>query len=513
MLLIRADASPAIGTGHVMRCLALAQAWEMVGGKTVFAMAVDAPGIESRLQSEGYDVRRLSVTPGGEEDADLTANLALSLEAAFVVVDGYHFGSQYQKRIKDAVLRLLFIDDFGHANFYWADLVLNQNLHARKELYLQKAPYTKILQGSPFILLRKEFWPWRGQARYNSEAIFRVLITLGGSDPDNVTLKVIDYLQYLFGSGVELMVVAGGGNVHNDVLEAASRSSRVPVQLLRNVTDMPDLMAKSDLAISSGGTTAWEMAFMGLPCLIIVLADNQAEVARNLQDTGAAMNLGWHEELTCRSVKEAVEDLRANFSCRNSMSIAGQQLIDGFGVNRVIMTLIEEIVPMRDATFEDCVLIFGWANDVEARRSSFSTISISWDEHQKWFEQKLHETDCILLICMDNKGHSFGIVRFDIQEDDALISINLDRNARGKGLAGLTIIRTVIELLKRRRISSVNAFIKPQNLRSIKAFERAGFTRISLKQVKGCDAWHYSIDAKILDYYLRMTPAYFGYEE
>jgi UDP-2,4-diacetamido-2,4,6-trideoxy-beta-L-altropyranose hydrolase len=308
-------------------------------------------------------------------------------------------------------------------------------------------------------------------------------------------------------------VVAGGGNVHNDALEAASCASRAPIQLLRNVTDMPDLMAKSDLAISSGGTTAWEMAFMGLPCLIIVLADNQREVARNLQDKGAAMNLGWHEELTHRGVQEAVDDLRANLSHRNSMSIAGQQLIDGFGVNRVIMAIVEEIIPIRDATSEDCGLIFAWANDGEARSASFSPNSISVYEHERWFEQKLHETDCILLICMNNKGQAFGTVRFDIQEEDALISINLDRNARGKGLAGLTIIRTLIELFKRRRISKVNAFIKPQNLRSIRAFERAGFARIGLEQVKGSNAWHYALDSRNLDYCLKVTLSCLGSEE
>jgi UDP-2,4-diacetamido-2,4,6-trideoxy-beta-L-altropyranose hydrolase len=181
-------------------------------------------------------------------------------------------------------------------------------------------------------------------------------------------------------------------------------------------------------------------------------------------------------------------------------------------VNRVIMTIIEEIIPIRDATSEDCELIFGWANDGEARSASLSPNSISWDEHKKWFEQKLHETDCILLICMNIKGQAFGTVRFDIQEEDALISINLDRNARGKGLAALTIIRTLIELFKRRRISKVNAFIKPQNLSSIKAFKRAGFARIGLKQVKGSDAWHYALIARNLDC-LKMAPSYFGSEE
>ena len=161
-LLIRADASTRIGTGHVMRCLALAQAWEDSGRRAAFAMGMDAPALEDRLRSDGMEVVHLSAEPGSLEDAEMTADIAQKMGAGWAVVDGYHFGSDYQRIIKESGLRLLFIDDNGHADHYYADIVLNQNLHANEELYRKREPYTKLLFGTEYVLLRREVWPWRG---------------------------------------------------------------------------------------------------------------------------------------------------------------------------------------------------------------------------------------------------------------------------------------------------------------------------------------------------------------
>ncbi len=130
-LLVRADANPVIGTGHIMRCLALAQAWQDQGGSVTFACAEGLPeSLHQRLSSESMSVRLLQVNPGSEADARAVIELARQVQTSVVVVDGYHFGADYQRWLKDAGLRLLFIDDNGHAEHYYADWVLNQNIHA-----------------------------------------------------------------------------------------------------------------------------------------------------------------------------------------------------------------------------------------------------------------------------------------------------------------------------------------------------------------------------------------------
>jgi UDP-2,4-diacetamido-2,4,6-trideoxy-beta-L-altropyranose hydrolase len=495
-LLIRADASQEIGTGHVMRCLALAQAWKDLGGSAIFAMSGEMPEIENRLKGDGFTVYRIAAKPGSEEDATLTADLAVSQRAWFVVMDGYHFDSQYQMSLKEAGLRLLFIDDYGHAGFYVADLVLNQNVYAREGLYKNRSFETRLLLGPAFVLLRREFWPWRGRFRKNPKTARKILITLGGSDLENVTLLILSSLQNLTADGIEVVAVVGAGNVHSASLEASSKSANDTIKLVRNISNMPELMAWADIAIISGGTTSYETAFMGLPALIVIIAENQVLVAEKLDEIGAAINLGWPHDLSCERLQKAIEDLRINGCARERMSNIGRQLVDGGGTSRVVKVMLDRVIRVRDALESDCKQIFQWANDNDARTASFSPNPINWDTHCNWLSQRLQDPNCLLLICGDDKGKCLGVVRFDLEEDEAIISINLDPGARGRGWGGFIIVRAVDVLFKRYHISKVSAFIKVQNHRSTKTFERAGFSKKGLCNIKGYEAWHYMLSNK-----------------
>ena len=478
-----------------MRCLALAQAWKDAGGRAIFAMAGEMPDIERRLRGDGFIVYYIIAKSGSEKDGALTANLAVSQNACFVVVDGYQFGSEYQMSIKKARVHLLFIDDYGHADFYWADLVLNQNIYACDEIYKDRDFETKLLLGSPYVLLRSEFTSWRNWIRRNPDKADKILVTLGGSDPDNVTLKILNYLQSLTDEGIEVVIVVGVGNFYNAALQAAAKQSPIPIQLVRNASNMPELLAWADMAIISGGTTSYETAFMGLPSLIVIIAANQIRVAEKLAEIGAAVNLGWHHDLTRECIQKTVKDLRVNCKARDSMSRIGREFVDGRGTTRVIRAMLGRLIIVRNAVESDCGQIYEWANDDDTRAASFHSSPIDWDTHRNWFLQRLGDANCLLLICGNDQGKSLGLVRFDLSGDEAIISINLDPNMRGQGLAGFIIIRTVDELLKRCNISKVSAFIKPQNLRSAKAFERAGFSKIGLTAINGYEAQHYMIKA------------------
>jgi len=335
-LIIRADANAQIGTGHVMRCLALAQAWQDAGGRAVFLIAMESPPLEARLRSEGMEVIHLPVQPGSTDDVVQTADFARQVGADWVVVDGYHFGADYQRTIKGSGLRLLFIDDIGHAGHYSADLVLNQNIHAHEGLYQNREHYTRLLLGTRYVLPRREFLKWRGWEREIPEVARKVLVTMGGSDPDNVTLKVIQALQQVDVDGLETTVVVGGSNPNHEELQSAVQDSRFPIRLESNVTNMPELMAWADVAVSSGGSTCWELAFMGLPLLVLVLADNQGRSAEYLETANVAVNLGWHAHCSREQITEALQRLRFSQARRRAMSREGRALTDGKGCVRVV---------------------------------------------------------------------------------------------------------------------------------------------------------------------------------
>ncbi|OGP71871.1 MAG: UDP-2,4-diacetamido-2,4,6-trideoxy-beta-L-altropyranose hydrolase [Deltaproteobacteria bacterium RBG_13_60_28] len=339
-LLIRADADTQTGTGHVMRCLALAQAWQDAGGRVTFGTAKAAPVLEAWLQAEGMAVVHLSAPPGTAEDARQTLNLARKEGVEWIVVDGYQFQDTYQRIIKEGGRKLLCIDDYGHAHHYYADIVLNQNLSASERFYRQREPYTRLLLGTGYVLLRREFLQWRHWQRETPEVAGKVLVTLGGGDPANVTLRVLQAIGKMEIAGLEAIVLVGASNPHFEELNAAVQLGGMNVRLQRNVKDMAELMAWAEVAVSAGGITCWELAFMGLPHLIIVLAANQAPGAEILQERGVALNAGWFDTLEQAQLTHLLAGLVQDKERRLQMSRRGRLLVNGQGPQSVVKLML-----------------------------------------------------------------------------------------------------------------------------------------------------------------------------
>jgi UDP-2,4-diacetamido-2,4,6-trideoxy-beta-L-altropyranose hydrolase len=338
-LVFRVDSSIQIGTGHVMRCLALAQHWQDRGGETIFVMAERSSPLESRLHSEQIKTVYLSVKTGSNEDARQLADISHKFGASYVVVDGYHFGVDYQESLKNSGVNSLFFDDYGQSKHYYADLVLNQNISANEDLYNSRESYTQLLLGTEYTLLRREFWKWRDWQRVIVPIAHKILVTLGGSDPDNVTLKAIQALSQLSINNLEIIVAIGATNPHYEQLKSIVESLKLPIILQLNVTNMSELMAWADIAIAAGGSTNWELAFMGLPSLIITVANNQTAIAAELDRQSIVSHLGWHQQVTSAQISQSVHKLIGDRAKRVEMSQKGQKLIDGKGGGRVVSAI------------------------------------------------------------------------------------------------------------------------------------------------------------------------------
>ena len=263
-LVIRADAASDVGTGHIMRCLALAEAFHDRGGKAVFLSNCESVALRSRIVDGGF--RFISVKRRHPDASDLDmvlrelSTLSHELPAIVcVVLDGYNFDSSYQKAIKEAGYSLLVVDDMCHLSRYYADILLNQNIHA-EELPYQCDPDTKLLLGSRYALLRREFLTWRGRKREIPEIARKVLVTLGGADHNNVTFKITETLKTLNIPNLGVMVVLGPSNPHIKSFEKSLFLVSSKIQVLQQVNSMQEAMAWADIAISGGGSTCWEMA-------------------------------------------------------------------------------------------------------------------------------------------------------------------------------------------------------------------------------------------------------------
>jgi UDP-2,4-diacetamido-2,4,6-trideoxy-beta-L-altropyranose hydrolase len=318
-----------------MRCLALAQAWQAEGGSVYFIGEITGE-LESRLRDEGIVVRALESTHGDRNDALETVRKAQAVGATWVVVDGYHFDGSYQRWLREEEVRVLFLDDNGHADYYDADLVLNQNIDADAALYDEGSEDTDLMLGPRYALLRKEFWPWRESRRTPQQEVNRVLVTLGGADPDNCTEMVVGALGKLDRKDLRFTVVIGGSNPNESSIAAAAERTDVSVDLRSDVSDMASLMAEHDVAVSAGGSTCWELAFMGIPNIILVLADNQRGIAGGLEEEGTALNLGWHQQVTREEITGRIIELLQNNEGRLRMARKAQRLVDGNGTERVL---------------------------------------------------------------------------------------------------------------------------------------------------------------------------------
>ncbi len=337
-LVVRADAGPSVGTGHLMRSLALAQGWADAGGQVAFLTATQEERLLHRLQHERFQLRQLSAAYPAPEDWRETRKALREWPRAWVALDGYAFDDAYHRSLQAAGHPVLVLDDNAHLNRYDVDIVVNQNLHAPSLRYRTRAD-TMLLLGPEYVLLRREFRQHRTPRPPAPDVAHRVLVTLGGSDPMNTTRKVVEGLGNAPIEGLETEVVLGPDTRHDENLEWAVAGEPLRMHVLRDVANMAEVMARADLAVSGGGTTSWELAYMGVPNLSIVLAENQRNVVEALERESIAQSLGWHEDVTPGSVTRAVGELAHNRMRRSQMSEKGRGMVDGRGVERVVAAL------------------------------------------------------------------------------------------------------------------------------------------------------------------------------
>ena len=344
-VLIRVDASPAIGLGHAMRCLALIEVLRS-GGHVVHVCTAALPErLADAMRATGATLSQIAAHPGDDADASATSARATSRECDWVIADGYGFGVEWQARVRASGARLAMLDDEARAPRWDADLLLNQNLGVPATAYAASAPDALLLRGSRYVLLRTAFKAWSGFTRAVPSQAHHLLLTVGGADPENLTARLIPGLAECDALAVRVLV--GAANPHRAAIDAAVAATAVAAAVggatftvLEHVDDMAEQMAWADLAITAGGSTLWELAFMQVPSLVLVLADNQRGGALACEEAGMAFVLGDGATVNPLDVGHAVRALAGNAAACAAMAAAGGRLVDGEGAHRVVQALV-----------------------------------------------------------------------------------------------------------------------------------------------------------------------------
>lgn len=362
-VVFRTDASLAIGTGHVMRCLTLADALKARQVSCHFVCR-DLPGqLIDAIRQRGHEVHVLpkaeeSTTPADDTrepahagwlttdwrtDAEQTFALLKTLSPEWLVVDHYALDARWEDATRPGYGRLFVIDDLAdrpHA----ADLLLDQNLGREARDYAALVPPTcDCLIGPQYALLRPEFAEYReaSLARRQRPSLSNILITMGGIDKDNATGRVLEVLASSpLPPYCTLSVVMGANAPWLASVQAQALEMPWETEVAVNVNDMARRMSQADLAIGAAGSTSWERCCLGVPTLTVVLADNQREVAKELHDIGAAISLGdleqMYAELALRLGK-----LINRTSLLFEHSVTAARLTNGSGVSLVSERLLK----------------------------------------------------------------------------------------------------------------------------------------------------------------------------
>jgi UDP-2,4-diacetamido-2,4,6-trideoxy-beta-L-altropyranose hydrolase len=340
-LVIRADASPQIGWGHAMRCLALAQAWQDRGGRAVFAMAETFELLQARLLAEGIPTSFISAAPASAEDARQLSSIARKCKASWIVLDGYHFKYDYQRALESTGQKLLAIDDYGLSGVAAADVVLDQNPGVDESVYAGRKTGRTLLLGSRYAMLRREFKAWRNWKREVPSVAKRIVVTMGGSDSEDITNLVLYAILQIKAVGFEVRVVSSGAGSGSE-FKALAGASEHDIHAESAVPNMQDLMAWADLAIIAGGGTLWELLYMMCPVASFSRNAEQAKILAHPRLRGTLEYLGPAESMDSSVLRERVFWLATATGTRRGFAARGREIVDGLGADRVCELMSDE---------------------------------------------------------------------------------------------------------------------------------------------------------------------------
>ncbi len=335
----RVDASVAVGAGHVIRCLVLAEALARSGWDCAFACREGTKAMVFALADCTHEVREFS-----EEVVDEPSRFQTIWPdgCELLVIDHYGLGAPYESACRPWAGKILVIDDLADRP-HDADILLDQTLGRTPADYAGLVPpHCQFLAGAAYALIRPRFAELRHSTlrrRDSAGSVDRVLVSMGMSDPDNVTGTV---LQGIGDSGLDAKVdvVLGAAAPHLDAVRRQAETMTPQVQVHVDVTDMADLMARADIAIGAAGSTSWERCCLGLPSLIVITADNQGKIAEELERKGAVRVLGRHHEITADTIGAALTATASDNPMRRRWSVNASGLCDGRGTERVMNELL-----------------------------------------------------------------------------------------------------------------------------------------------------------------------------
>lgn len=502
-VLIRTDASIQIGSGHVMRCLTLADELKSQGAEVIFITRASPGSIPDVISKRGYELRLLPAPAdtyqlkkddvahaswlgiSWEQDAEETKLAISGSRPEWLIVDHYGIDARWHRELQNHTNQLMIIDDLADRPLD-CDIVLDQTYGRQRDDYQKWVTLScQMLLGSRYALLRPEFFELRSKAiekRNTLHGINRILVCMGGMDVDNVSAKVLEGLAIVDWPRKPFVdLVLGGKAPHlQQAIVLSEKENDLEISVSTDVTDMAERMLAADLAIGAGGSTSWERCCLGLPALTVISAENQQMVSHALSDKGATRLLGTSRQISAGDIKKNIEQLMQKPLKLQNMSQAGFGVTDGLGVKRTVLEMLppyskdRKPIRLKSVTVDDTDLLFDWQTRDETRRFAHNPAKPELEEHRNWVRNRVKQISSLTEI-INHDNDPAGVIRLDQVETGVyLISIYIapEKYRLGIGKAALSYASRLLPEAEFR------AEIHEDNFASISLFTSMGFTHI-----------------------------------
>lgn len=479
-VLLRCDATDEGGSGHLVRALSVADAAVRAGYSVCMAGSIQSP-LARQLVAEA----QIPVVPATSDLGELAAEQGASI----VHVDDYAVDNDARGQVYACGALLSSMEDgsYGQRD---ADVMIDSTIGA--ELTdRERVAGGRQLRGITYAPMRRQVLAARESRKkhFTPSAVPRVLIVMGGTDATSAAATIAGLCAGL--SRPLALTVIAPKNHWQAVTEAAGAG----VELLEPTPAFLDIAATMDVVISAAGTSAWELACIGVPTLLVAVVDNQKAGYAAAIEAEIANGLGTLEEIRT-NLDRAAARLAEFLAALDAGEVSTRQAtakVDGRGADRIVQAWSDAFdercaaaqgsdaahgagaaITVHDATMDDCLHLLRWRNDPATRAVSRSTEAIGLDSHAPWLERTLQRDDRELLI-VEFERRPVGMVRFDAEDSAWEISINMAPESRGRGYARAALSEAEQLFFRRHPGTSIVAFIRADNAASAGLFDRAGY--------------------------------------
>lgn len=454
------------GYGHITRCLALYQAFEIRNIIPTFYVNGDEKST-TFLSDTNYEVLNWL------ENTDTLFRKISNSD--IIIVDSYLAPKEFYNRISLVTPIPVYFDDYKRLD-YPNGIIINTSVNAETIGYVLK-PERTLLLGAKYACLRKEFWDV-GERPFRLD-IQNILLTFGGQDIENFTPRVLRLLSRNF-PNMRKRVIIGSGFINEEQIEQA-KDVNTELYKAPSPQELVKLMYDSDLAITTGGQTIVELARIGVPTIAISVVENQV-----LHMNGWVKEKFLPAELTHTQpnlenrLLLMINNLRKK-QPREFVAKIGRQKVDGSGAKRVVQHLIERYAGksgfyFRKVITKDSALLFNLLNDKLIKATSIYDMPLKWGDHLDWFSGRLMDDDCYFLVAFTITDQFIGQIRFDIKGYYAEIHTSIHADWRGKGNAKLVVFNASFKCFyEKSNVGFILANVKPQDSQSLALFTQAGY--------------------------------------